>query len=187
MSDPALQLKASPEGPPAGRRGHRPPLEAPDALGLLLLVARHGLMQLVGLGLLLLVGHGLMQLVGHGLLLVARHGLLARIGRRRPVQDLRRLLAVQGLRLILLVPLRTIANSAPSSLTWVDSPPPLLGWRVGEDSGGTCSLDGVLEKTLEDLQEITSLAETTAVVPPIYHVIEPGCTPTLQRPLLSSY
>ena len=36
---------------------------------------------------------------------------------------------------------------------------------------GACSLDGVLEKTLEDLQEITSLAETTAVVPPIYHVI----------------
>ena len=104
-------------------------------------------------------------------LLVARHGLPARIGRRRPVQDLRRLLVFQGLRLILLVPLRTIANSAPSSLTWVDSPPPLLGWRVGEDSGGACSLDGVLEKTLEDLQDITSLAETTAVVPPIYHVI----------------
>ena len=44
-------------------------------------------------------------------------------------------------------------------------------WHVMEAHEGACSLDGVLEKTLEDLQEITSLAETTAVVPPIYHVI----------------
>ena len=118
-----------------------------------------------------------MRLVGHGLLrlLVARHGLLARIGRRRPVQDLRRLLVFQGLRLILLVPLRTIANSAPSSLTWVDSPPPLLGWRVGEDSGGFA---GHHVACRDDRCGATNLPCDLG---------EPGCTPTLQRPLLSSY